>query len=96
MALLEDVKDYLKITWEHEDVMIQGIIDRGIDYLQDLTATEMNFDKEGQPKALLLDYCRYSYNNAIEYYEENFQRQIVRLQFKEGIKASKEVIDNEG
>ncbi len=96
MSLLQEIKDYLKITWDSENSNLEGMIARGINYIQDLTGTELNFEVEGQPKALLLDYCRYAYNNALEYYEENFQREIVRLQLKEGIRASKEVIDNEG
>jgi hypothetical protein len=32
--------------------------------------------------SLLLDYCRYSYNNASEYFEENFAREILRLQLQ--------------
>ncbi len=34
---------------------------------------------------LLLDYCRYAYNNASEYFEENFQKEILRLQLKTGV-----------
>lgn len=40
--------------------------------------------------SLLLDYCRYSYNNASEYFEENFAREILRLQLQvaaEGVSA---------
>lgn len=85
--LLEAVKDYLKITWDDEDVAIQGIIDRGQAYLENLTGTDLDFDTEGQPRALLLDYCRYAYNNALEYFEENFRPQILRLQLQEGVKA---------
>lgn len=84
--LLQEVKDYLKITWDAEDSHLQGIINRGKEYLQDLTGTELDFEGEGQPKSLLLDYCRYAYNNAVEYFEENFQRQILRLQLKEAVK----------
>jgi len=36
---------------------------------------------------LLLDYCRYVYNNASEYFEENYSKEILRLQLQEGIKA---------
>ena len=84
--MLQEVKGYLKITWEHEDGYLQGIVSRGKNYLQDLTGTIMDFEEDGQPKALLLDYCRYAYNNALEYFEENFQREIVRLQLKEAVK----------
>lgn len=86
MSLLLEVKDYLKITWEDEDNYLQGIINRGKKYLKQLTGTELDFEVEGQPKALLLDYCRYAYNNALEYFEENFHKEILRLQLKEAVK----------
>ena len=86
--MLQEVKEYLKITWDDEDNYIQGIFNRGKDYLNNLTGTELNFEVEGQPKALLLDYCRYAYNNALEYYESNFHKEIVRLQLQEAVKEN--------
>lgn len=84
--MLQEVKDVLKITWNDEDVHIQGIIDRGKDNLNDLTGVELDFGINNQAKSLLLDYCRYAYNNALEYFEENFQREILRLQLREAVK----------
>lgn len=86
--MLQEVKEYLKITWEDEDNYIQGIINRGKDYLNNLTGTELDFEVEGQPKALLLDYCRYTYNNALEYFEGNFHKEIIRLQLQEAVKEN--------
>lgn len=85
--LLPAVKDYLKITWDDEDAHLQGIISRGQAYLNDLTGTTLDFETDGQPKALLLDYCRYVYNNASEYFEENYSKEILRLQLQVGIEA---------
>ena len=94
--MLQTVKDYLKVTWNDEDSHIQGIIDRGQAYLNDLTGAELDYETDGQPKALLLDYCRYVYNNASEYFEENFARELLRLQLQEGIKAmADEVVPDE-
>ncbi len=87
--MLEELKDYLKITWDNEDSYLQNTISRGKEYLKDLTGTDIEFDKEGPAKSLLLDFCRYYYNNSVEYFEENFQRQIVRLQFTEAIRVKK-------
>lgn len=91
--MLQELKDYLKITWDNENAYLQNIINRGQEYLKDLIGTELDFDTEGQAKSLLLDYCRYYYNNSLEYFEDNFQKQIVRLQLKE---ATKGVIVDEG
>ncbi len=96
MSLLLELKDYLKITWDNEDAYLQNIINRGQEYLKDLTVTDLDFEKEGLAKSLLLDYCRYYYNNAVEYFEENFQRQIVRLQLMEAVKVTEEVVEDEG
>jgi hypothetical protein len=93
--MLQAVKNYLKITWNDEDSHIQGIIDRGQAYLNDLTGAELDYETDGQPKALLLDYCRYVYNNASEYFEENFAKELLRLQLQEGIKAMAEVVPDE-
>lgn len=86
--LLEKVKEYLKIDWDDEDGNLTGIIERGKSNLQELTGTTLNFEVEGQPRALLLDYCRYAYNNALEYFEENFHKEIVRLQYTEAVKEN--------
>ncbi|WP_461369122.1 head-tail connector protein [Candidatus Darwinibacter acetoxidans] len=88
--MLQAVKTYLKITWDDEDALLQAIIERGKAYLNDLTGSELDFDTDGQPKSLLLDYCRYVHNNASEYFEENFAREIIRLQLQvaaEGMSA---------
>lgn len=94
--MLQELKGYLKITWNSEDGDLQKIIYRGKEYLKDLTGTELDFETEGQPKSLLLDYCRYYYNNAIEYFEENFQKEILRLQLREAVRVAKEVVVSEG
>lgn len=85
MALLEELKSKLKITWNDEDADLSDSIARGQAYIQGLTGTTLSFDA-GEPKTLLLEYCRYDYNNAVEYFEENFGSRIMRLQYTEEIK----------
>lgn len=94
--MLEELKDYLKITWDNENDYLQNIITRGKNYLNDSTGVKLDFEEEGQHKTLLLDYCRYYYNNAIEYFKENFAQEILQLQLKVAIKESEEVIQDEG
>ena len=88
--MLEEIKDDLDITWSDEDAKIQRIIDAGKNYLETLAGGTLDFTAEGLAKSLLKNYCRYSYNNASEYFEENFHQQIIRLQIIEGIKSVSE------
>ena len=83
--MLEAVKNYLKITWDDEDANLQEIIDQGEAYLNELSGAELDYTQKGLARSLLFDYCRYAYNNASEYFEENFQREILRLQLKVGV-----------
>lgn len=83
--MLQAVKDYLKITWDDEDTAITDLITRGKKQLEGLAGAELDFDSEGLARSLLFDYCRYAYNNASEYFEENFQQEILRLQLQVGV-----------
>lgn len=83
--MLDTVKAVLKITWNDEDVTLQGMISRGMAYLNDLVGTDLNYTEEGQPKALLLEYCRYAYNNALEYFGVNFKEDLLRLQLTKAV-----------
>lgn len=82
MALLDDVKNYLDITWEDEqtDLKLTGIIERGKKYLNKVAGKELNFDAEDKPKELLLDYCRYVRSNALEVFQQNYLSELLSLQ----------------
>lgn len=86
--MLQEVKDYLKITWDDEDASLSGLIIRTKDNINDLIGVELDYDSNSQAKTLFLNYCRYDYNNALEYFEENFSKEILRLQLKEAVKAN--------
>jgi len=83
--MLNKVKYYLKITWADEDDAIEDLIARGKKKLEELAGAELDFKTEGLARSLLFDFCRYAYNNASEYFEENFQKEILRLQIMAGI-----------
>ncbi|MCV5434794.1 phage head-tail connector protein, partial [Escherichia coli] len=62
--LLNELKDLLKITWNDEDTQLNKILSRGKTYLLGLTNASFDFSNEEWPKELLLERCRYVYNNA--------------------------------
>lgn len=84
--MLQEVKSYLHITWDDEDTDITSMIERGKNLLERLTGTALNFEDDGLPKQLLLDYCRYARNNALEFFQDNFANDILFLSLQEGIK----------
>lgn len=83
--MLQDVKSYLRITWDDEDAQLESLIQRGERYLSRLTGTALEFDDD-LPKQLLLDYCRYARNNALEFYSTNFAQDILLLSLQEAIR----------
>lgn len=80
-GLLEAVKAYLKITWQDDatDAEITGYIKRGMTRLQNIAGASLEFTVEDQPRALLLDYCRYARSQALEVFEKNFQAELLDL-----------------
>lgn len=85
---LDEVKDYLHITWDGDDNNINLFLNNGRAMLQGLTGAKLDFNNNMEAKALLFDYCRYAYNKALEYYEVNFQAQLLRLNLKEAVKIA--------
>lgn len=83
--MLQEIKNYLKITWDDEDDFLTSLINRGQTKLNELAGAELDFETEGLARSLLFDYVRYAYNNATEYFEENYQHEILRLQLMIGV-----------
>lgn len=88
MALLEDVKIYLNITWDDEntDKKLEGIIERGKRYLDTIAGEKLDYTAEDKPKELLLDYCRYVRSNALEEFQNNYLHELLSLQIDEEVK----------
>jgi len=82
VELLNEVKNYLRITWPEEDDDLSKMIQRAISYFKSITGTDVDFVQDGQNRQLLLDRCRYMRNHVIEEFEENFQSEIINLQFR--------------
>lgn len=80
-GLLSAVKSYLNVTWQDEatDAKITGYISRGMARLQNIAGAPLDFITEGQPRALLLDYCRYANAQALEVFEKNFMSELLEL-----------------
>lgn len=82
MALLDEVKAYLQITWDdpNTDARLAGITNRGKSFLQDLAGEAIDFETDNQAKSLLFDYCRYANSHALESFQKNFSAELLNLQ----------------
>lgn len=83
--LLEDIKDYLNITWEEErtNKNLAGMMKRGMKRLQKIAGvSSLDFTEEDIERELLFDYCRYANSNALEVFEVNFIGSLQDLHFK--------------
>lgn len=89
MALLDEVKNYLDITWQDSqtDLKLKGIIERGKKYLNRVAGKELDFDAEDKPKELLFDYCRYVRSNALEAFQQNYLHELIALQIDSEVAA---------
>lgn len=96
MALIEDVKTYLDITWsdQHTDAKLTGILARAQTKLGEYagcSVQDLDLSTESTEKQLLLDLCRYIDNNASEDFEENYRADLIMLRAK----YATEVTDDE-
>lgn len=87
--LIDDVKNYLDITWGDEDTdkKLNGIIERGKSYLKEISGSSsaLDFDSEGLSRSLLFDYCRYARSNALEVFEKNFISDLLKLRINQEV-----------
>ena len=72
-GLLDDVKNYLNITWEDEatDQKIGGLIASGMVYLDAKYGSTADYTADGMPRTLLMEYVRYARDSALDVFESN-------------------------
>lgn len=82
MALFDDVKNYLDITWEMsagENEKLSGIIERGKQYLSGKIGS-CDFESETPEKELLMNYCMYVRAGRMPDFLQNYRAEIIGLQ----------------
>ncbi|MED3799818.1 phage head-tail connector protein [Lysinibacillus capsici] len=77
--LLAELKSRLRITWNDEDAELERIINRAKSYFEKLTSKTFSFELDSWETELLLERCRYVYNNAADEFENNFADELKRL-----------------
>lgn len=80
--LLDEVKEKLRIIGDDQDHMLLDLIGRSEAAINEIIGVELNYEEPGEAQELLLERVRYDYNNALEYFEENFAAKILRVQLQ--------------
>lgn len=91
--LLEEVKDNLFVTWSDNDKQIKIIILKSMNYLQSKVSqilTIEDFSSYDIEHTLLIERCRYDWNNALNEFEKNFASEILAFIQKYALKDWKE------
>lgn len=93
-ALLVDVKNHLNITWEDEatDEKIRGLIASASMYLDGKGGTPLDYDADGMPRTLLMEYVRYARDSALDVFENNYQALILGMQQEVMLNAMEKTI----
>lgn len=87
-TLLNDVKNYLDITWDDTlgDQKIEGMVQRGMAAIKGKIG-ECNFYEETQERALLFDYVMYARAGEVPQFWENYKAEIISLQIARKVDA---------
>lgn len=92
--LLVALKDNLQITWDDEytNRTLLRHITNAKTFLNDLCETTFTFEEGTKAYELLLERCRYAWNNAVDEYEPNFRRDLQRLILNTAVLKRKESV----
>lgn len=88
-GLLSDVKNWLDITWDDEatDAKMSGLIASGMAYLDGKLGEEGDYTVDGLPRTLLLEYCRYGRDSALDVFENNYRPLLLAMQHERRVRT---------
>ena len=87
--LLNAVLNYLDITWSDNATIekYSGFIDSGIAYLNSKAGSEQDYTQAGYARMLLMDYCRYARDSALDVFENNYRSMILAMRHESMVNA---------
>lgn len=79
--LLAAVKNYLNITWDEQatDNKVCGLIASGSVYLDLKGGGALDYESDGLPRTMLMEYVRYGYSSALDVFETNYLNQLLAM-----------------
>lgn len=96
--LLADVKNYLNITWNDTatDDKVRGLIASASVYLDSKGGGALDYDSDGLPRTLLMEYVRYMRDEALDVFENNYTAMILAMQSERLVKNGVESTEPAG
>ncbi|MDA2567511.1 hypothetical protein PDQ34_26765 [Bacillus cereus] len=94
-VLFGEIKQALAITWNEEDREIKRLAERSVYALNDLVGVELDLEKDLSARELVIERCRYAYNNAVDEFEKNFKPELSRLILRVAIQERKKSKDGD-
>lgn len=81
-ALLYEAKNHLGITWEDgdENARVSGYLASGMAYLDRKLGAQGDYEADGLPRTLLLEYVRYARDSALDVFENNYASMLLAMQ----------------
>lgn len=94
-TLLEDVKNYLNITWDDErtDSALQNMINSGKMYLDSKLGEAADYESDGFPRTLLFEYVRYMRDGAADVFENNYTSMILAMQNERAVNRYEQALE---
>lgn len=79
-ALLGDLKDTLRITWNNAktDNELMRIINNAEPYMNHLLGAEVDYTAPGIMNTLFIERCCYAWNGCLDEFEEAYKKDILR------------------
>lgn len=75
-ALLQEIKDKVRVTWDHEDERLRGMGAAAQRRLNELCNMEHDYTFDDTPKTLMLERVFYQYNNILYEFETNYSEEL--------------------
>lgn len=89
-TVINQFKERIKLDGEFENDNLNDILTRSISVLLIQVGAGYSIEEHPQFKELVFERARYVYNDAIEYFNDNFQSEITLLQMSNPILSVEE------
>lgn len=98
MITLDDLKNYLNITYTDQDVdaKLAGILARADKYVRSRTSAAANDTLTETEEQLVYDACRYMFNDAFEDFEGNYMHILTAERAARQVAAAESEEENAG